>query len=101
MNHCSEAQTDLRQTDLERFPRLVQSRCMPNIFVTYCYSGRGLDGREAVIDFRMDSPEGAPKDARVTRDRVKSELKAAGFELVQEHTFLPNQFFIVFRRVRD
>lgn len=29
--------------------------------------------------------------------RVQAELKSAGFALVQEHGFLPNQYFLVFR----
>lgn len=56
--------------------------------------------RVAVIDFRMDAPDGPPRDARIAPDRVKAELKAAGYDVVQEHSFLPNQFFIVFRRAR-
>lgn len=55
-------------------------------------------GRIAVIDFRMDSPDGPPKDARIAPERVKAELKSAGYELVQDHAFLPNQYFLVFRR---
>jgi predicted methyltransferase len=55
-------------------------------------------GRVAIIDFRMDSPDGPPKAARLEPERVKAELKRAGYELVQEHGFLPKQFFLVFRR---
>jgi predicted methyltransferase len=54
-------------------------------------------GRIAVIDFRMDSPDGPPKSARIAPDRVKAEFKGAGYVLVQEHAFLPNQYFLVFR----
>jgi len=32
-------------------------------------------GRLAVIDFRMDSPDGPPKSARIAPDRVKAELQ--------------------------
>ena len=56
------------------------------------------EGRIAVIDFRMDSPDGPPKAARIEPDRVKAEMKSAGYELVQEHAFLPRQYFLVFRR---
>ncbi|MGZ5260869.1 MAG: class I SAM-dependent methyltransferase, partial [Burkholderiales bacterium] len=56
------------------------------------------DGRIAVIDFRMDSPDGPPKAARIAPDRVKAEMKSAGYELAQEHSFLPNQYFLLFRR---
>ena len=54
-------------------------------------------GRLAVIDFRMDSPSGPPKSARIAPDRVKSEMKKAGYALAEEHAFLPNQYFLIFR----
>ncbi len=54
-------------------------------------------GRLAVIDFRMDSPAGPPKAARIAPERVVAELKAAGYNLTQEHDFLPRQYFLVFR----
>jgi cyclopropane fatty-acyl-phospholipid synthase-like methyltransferase len=54
-------------------------------------------GRLAVIDFRMDSPEGPPRSARLAPEQVKAELKRAGYALAQEHGFLPNQYFLVFR----
>ncbi len=56
-------------------------------------------GRVAIIDFRMDSPEGPPKAARVAPEQVKGELKRAGYTLDREHGFLPNQYFLVFRAV--
>ena len=55
-------------------------------------------GRIAIIDFRMDSPDGPPKSARIAPDRVKSELKSAGYALAHEHAFLPKQYFLVFER---
>ena len=54
-------------------------------------------GRIAIIDFRMDSPDGPPQSARIAPDRVKTELKGAGYALVQEHAFLPNQYFLIFQ----
>ena len=54
-------------------------------------------GRLAVIDFRMDSPNGPPKAARIAPDQVKVELQRAGYELAEEHGFLPNQYFLVFQ----
>lgn len=53
-------------------------------------------GRIAVIDFRMDSPSGPPKPARVAPERVKAELASAGYALAEEHRFLPRQYFLVF-----
>jgi predicted methyltransferase len=54
-------------------------------------------GRLAVIDFRMDSPEGPPKAARIAPEQVKAELQRAGYALGEEHAFLPNQYFLVFQ----
>jgi predicted methyltransferase len=53
-------------------------------------------GRVAIIDFRMDSPVGPPPSARLDPKRVTAELTAAGYALLQEHVFLPNQYFLVF-----
>lgn len=54
-------------------------------------------GRVAIIDFRMDSPVGPPKAARIAPEQVTAELKRAGYTLDREHGFLPNQYFLVFR----
>ena len=53
-------------------------------------------GRVAIIDFRMDSPEGPPRAARIAPEQVKAELARAGYTLVGEHGFLPRQYFLVF-----
>jgi predicted methyltransferase len=58
-------------------------------------------GRIAVIDFRMDSPVGPPKNARIEPGRVKEEMKRAGYALAQEHAFLPNQYFLVFEPAKS
>src|SRR5690242_20020190 len=54
-------------------------------------------GRVAIIDFRLDSPEGPPKDARLSPRQIKEEMKAAGYALAEEQGFLPRQYFLVFR----
>jgi SAM-dependent methyltransferase len=54
-------------------------------------------GRLAIIDFTLDSPVGPPKRARIPADTVKQELAHAGYALAEEHGFLPNQYFLVFR----
>lgn len=54
-------------------------------------------GRIAIIDFREDAPMGPPKRERIAAERVRSELVRAGYALVEEHDFLPNQYFLVFR----
>src|SRR5690606_18431919 len=54
-------------------------------------------GRLAVIDFRLDSPVGPPRAARIEAKQVVRELGTAGYVLTEEHDFLPNQHFLVFR----
>jgi cyclopropane fatty-acyl-phospholipid synthase-like methyltransferase len=54
-------------------------------------------GEVAIIDFTPESPMGPPKSGRVTAERVGAEMKAAGYALVADHKFLPNQYFLVFR----
>ena len=53
-------------------------------------------GRVAIIDFRLDAPVGPPRNARIAPAQVRAELERAGYALVQEHGFLPNQYFLVF-----
>ncbi len=53
-------------------------------------------GRIAVIDFRMDSPEGPPVAARIAPEQVVEELESAGYRLGRRHDFLPNQYFLIF-----
>ena len=53
-------------------------------------------GRIAIIDFRIDSPEGPPKAARIAPEVVSAELSEAGYSLAAEHRFLPRQYFLVF-----
>ena len=54
-------------------------------------------GRIAVIDFRVDATMGPPKRERISGERVRAELSRAGYALAEEHGFLPNQHFLVFR----
>jgi FkbM family methyltransferase len=56
-------------------------------------------GRVAIVDFRPDSSVG-PRTGRVAPETVKREMAAAGYALAAEHTFLPNQYFLVFTRAR-
>jgi SAM-dependent methyltransferase len=54
-------------------------------------------GRVAIIDFRLDAREGPPRAARIAPEKVKAELKSAGYSLAEEHGFLPNQYFLIFK----
>ena len=55
-------------------------------------------GRLAIVDFRKDAElERGPDQAmRIARQALVDEITAAGFELVEEHDFLPVQYFLVF-----
>jgi SAM-dependent methyltransferase len=54
-------------------------------------------GRIAIVDFTLDSRYGPPPRARIHPDKVKAELAAAGYALAEQHDFLPEQYFLVFR----
>lgn len=54
-------------------------------------------GRIVVVDYQKqpDLPVGAPLEDRVARETVIEEMRDAGFALMQAHTFLPYQYFLV------
>jgi predicted methyltransferase len=54
-------------------------------------------GRIAIVDFKLDSPYGPPRTARLAPEAVKAEMAAAGYAVAAEHSFLPYQYFIVFK----
>ena len=54
-------------------------------------------GRVAVIDFKLDSPAGPPRAARIAPATVRGEMKAAGYAETAAHSFLPYQYFLIFR----
>jgi SAM-dependent methyltransferase len=62
--------------------------------------GRSLrsNGRLAIIDFKVDAPEGPPAELRMPPEKVTAELEAAGYRLVASQPFLPRQYFLVFER---
>ena len=55
-------------------------------------------GRIAIIDFRPNSPVGAPKEMRVSVDQIESEMTAAGYRLAAKYDFLPYQNFLIFQK---
>ena len=61
--------------------------------------GLEADGRVAVVDFhkRPDIVEGPPFAEKVARETVVEEFHRAGFSLDREESFLPLQYFLVFR----
>jgi SAM-dependent methyltransferase len=53
--------------------------------------------RIAIVDFHeRELPVGPPPSMKLSRDVVVAEFAAAGFRLVEEHSFLPYQYFVVF-----
>lgn len=55
-------------------------------------------GRVAIVDYRKGQPRGPPEEARLEPSQVTAELQAAGYHLVEELGFLPNQYFLVYGR---
>lgn len=55
-------------------------------------------GRVAIIDYRKGQPKGPPEQHRLEPAQVRQELEAAGYRFVEEHGFLPNQYFLLFAR---
>ncbi len=56
------------------------------------------DGRLAIIDFKADSPNEPPPQYRIPPEQAVKELAAAGFTLVEQPSFLPRQYMLVFRK---
>jgi ubiquinone/menaquinone biosynthesis C-methylase UbiE len=53
-------------------------------------------GRIANVDFhKRELPVGPPLEHKVAREAFLADAKAAGLKAVQEHTFLPYQYFVV------
>jgi cyclopropane fatty-acyl-phospholipid synthase-like methyltransferase len=53
-------------------------------------------GRVAIIDFKLDSPEGPPKEFRFPVEKFKAEMAKAGYKLAKQYDFLPRQQFLIF-----
>jgi cyclopropane fatty-acyl-phospholipid synthase-like methyltransferase len=54
-------------------------------------------GRVAIVDFRPESPVGAPKHLRLSVDQITKEMIVAGYAPAGSHDFLPRQNFLVFQ----
>jgi predicted methyltransferase len=54
-------------------------------------------GRIVQIDFqKRELPIGPPLSMKIAREDLVHEMETAGFRLAAEHTFLPDQYFLVF-----
>jgi predicted methyltransferase len=55
-------------------------------------------GQVVMIDFhKRELPVGPPMAMKIARDDLLAQMRKHGFELAAEHTFLPYQYFLVFR----
>ena len=59
----------------------------------------GPQGRLVIVDFRKDAAleEGPAPEMRLARADLERELSEAGFGVVEEHDFLPDQYVVVFQ----
>ena len=55
------------------------------------------ESRLIVIDFNQSSKIGPPPHHRLPKENVIQELNLAGYSLVEDLDFLPNQYFLIFR----
>jgi FkbM family methyltransferase len=55
--------------------------------------------RVAIVEFRPESPIGAPKHLRLSAKQIETEMTAAGYRPAGLHDFLPYQNFMVFQAV--
>jgi cyclopropane fatty-acyl-phospholipid synthase-like methyltransferase len=56
------------------------------------------NGKLVVIDFTKNSKMGPPEQLKMDKAQVTQELTQSGYVLETEHTFLPEQHFLVFAK---
>jgi arsenite methyltransferase len=55
-------------------------------------------GQVVMIEFKKaQTPVGPPMEMRIDRDDLVKEMETNGLHLEAEHTFLPHQYFLVFK----
>jgi ubiquinone/menaquinone biosynthesis C-methylase UbiE len=55
-------------------------------------------GQIVMIDYqKRELPVGPPVSMKIAREDLIRQMQAAGFRVLQEHTFLPYQYFLVFQ----
>lgn len=55
-------------------------------------------GQVVMIDFKKaKTPVGPPLEMRIAREELVREMERNGFRLEAEHTFLPYQYFLIFK----
>ena len=57
-------------------------------------------GQVVMIDFqKRELPVGPPVSMKISREDLIAQMQANGFRLDAEHTFLPYQYFLIFKAV--
>ena len=55
-------------------------------------------GQIVMVDFKKaQTPVGPPMEMRIDREDLVKEMETNGFRVAAEHTFLPYQYFLVFK----
>ncbi|MCL4789515.1 MAG: methyltransferase domain-containing protein [Verrucomicrobia bacterium] len=55
-------------------------------------------GEVVMVDFKKaETPVGPPQEMRIDRADLVKEMEKSGFRVAAEHTFLPYQYFLVFK----
>ena len=55
------------------------------------------DGQIIMLDFKKEElPVGPPVGMKISRTDLLSRMEAGGLRLIEEHTFLPYQYFLIF-----
>ncbi len=55
-------------------------------------------GRIVILDHKMTAPYGPPKHLRIKKERAIGEFTKAGFVLLKDEDFLPEQYYLEFRK---
>ena len=57
-----------------------------------------VGGRVAIVDFKPESTMGPPKEFHFTAEKIREELRQAGFRQIEKLDFLPEQQFLIFSK---
>ena len=97
----ADTHLDLESVDLALMVDVYHELGSPSSLLSNIRSVLKTDGRFAIVDFKREKEAaeiGPPLSHRVPQERVISELKRTGFELVETLTILPYQYFLLFSR---
>lgn len=67
-------------------------------YLNHLHRSMAPGARIAVIDYTIEAPEGPPADHRIPAEAVCDELRQVGYVLERNVTFLPHQYFLIFKQ---